>query len=203
MKYCWLILFSTMMLLLNSGCQTISTTDDPSQEEYDQNQIELLVDAMTLPNRNVDVICRRLIEDYGEKAIPELSKNVDNRIPIVRLLSIFCLGQIYERTKSKDIVALKPKFKTALITDPQERVRLEAAATLCSLKDYQGVPIIITGLRHDSEYVRMICSQVLFRVFNESFGFRYDEAAEVREKSAQEWEKWWRENKKKYEKNND
>jgi len=179
------------------SCQSAEPEGTVSAEEKAKNQIEILIDAMALPNRNVDNICRRLIEEYGEQAIPELSSNIENRIPIVRLLCTFCLGQIYERTKSQEILELKPKF-AGLLYDPVHKVRLEAAATLISMQDYQGIPMIIDALRNESAYVRMIAAQILFKTFNETFGYQYYEDAKKREPAAQRWEAWWRENKAQY-----
>lgn len=194
------IIFLALVGLVLSACQTIATDEDTtelSQEEYDQNQIELLVDAMALPNRNVDVICRRLIENYSEKAIPELSQNIENRIPIVRLLSMFCLGQIYTRTQNGDILALRPRFQAALI-DPVPRIRLEAAATLCNLGDYRGVGLLIDALHDETPYVRMVASQILFLTFNETFGYQYLDETPQRDIAAKRWEDWWRTNKGQY-----
>lgn len=194
----WIIFFTIALTI--SACQMV-TVDEPteslSEEERDKNQIEVLVDAMALPNANVDNICRSLIEKYGEKAVPELSRNVQNRIPIVRLLSIFCLGQIYEKTHSEAIVELRPQFEAAL-TDPVPRIQFEAAATLCSMKDYQGVTLLIDALRDQSAYVRMVASQILFRTFQETFGYQYLDEAGRRDPAAQRWETWWRANKAQY-----
>ncbi len=177
------------------SCQTVDPEgEDLPEAERVKNDIEILVDAMALPeSAKLDAICQRLIS-YEEEAIPELSRNIENRIPIVRLLCIFCLGQIYEKTKSPKILALKPDFIKRL-TDPVNKVRLEAAGTLCIMEEYQGVPFLIDALKNEAPYIRMVSSQVLFRTFQMTFNYQYDDDAHKREEAAKEWQEWWAKNK--------
>lgn len=187
-----------------TGCVTTTTQlrgsklpeDDIPKEEQIQNDVELLVDAMALKNTRMETICKRLIE-YGEKAVPELGKNIENRISIVRLGCIYCLGQIYERTKSPKIKAFEKRFEKRL-NDPVEKVQLEAAATLCSFQNYHGIPILINALRHKEPYVRMTTQQVLRKTFNLAFGYDHNAPAENRQQAIEKWEKWWQQNRHQY-----
>ena len=178
--------------LILCSCQTVETTEDDglSEEERIKNEIEILVDAMALPDHSkLDNICNRLIS-YGEDAIPELSKNIENRITIVRLLCIFCLGQIYENTKSPKILELKPDLIRRL-SDPVEKVKLETAGALCMMGEHQGVPFLIDALKNEEPYVRMVAFQILFKTFQITFNYQYNDLAERREESVKQWQEWW------------
>ncbi|NUM35244.1 MAG: hypothetical protein HUU50_11905 [Candidatus Brocadiae bacterium] len=192
----WLSSFLWLTFFLCS-CQTVDTSDveELPESERIKNEIEILVDAMALPgSAKLDSVCQRLI-NYGEEAIPELSKNIENRIPIVRLLSIFCLGQIYEKTNSSKVLALKPDFIKRL-SDPVDKVRLEASGTLCIMGELQGVPFLIEALKSETAYVRMIASQVLFRTFQMTLNYQYDDDVQNRQEAIIRWEEWWAKNKK-------
>ena len=194
------------LVMLFWGCQTVTVDSDGqvipknvmTKEERTKSDIELLVDALAIPNNlKINKICEKLIK-YKESAIPELSRNIDNRIPSVRLFSIYCLGQIYTKTKSKAILQLKDQLYQRL-SDRLMRIRLEAAAALCAIQDYRGVPILIEGLRSRSSYVRMNAYQVLRQTFTLVFSYHYYEKNEkIREKSVKQWENWWEKNKGKY-----
>ena len=145
----WLICCLALMMI--GGCQSVSSAgkDEMSEQEKEQNQIKILVDAFALPKasaRSLQNMCEKLIQ-YGEKAVPELGKNIENRMGRVRQLCIYCLGMIYCNTKSPMVAELKPKLVGRIKTDYIDTVRLEAATLLCILEDYQGVDLLINALR--------------------------------------------------------
>lgn len=187
----WLI-FTIFAIL---GCQ-ISEKKAMTDEEI-QSDIEILIDAMALPNPRIIPICERLIE-HRERAISELDKNIENRFEVVRCGCIYCLGEIYSKTKSPEILKLKPKFVQRFQYDPSVKVRMEAASTLCHLGDYRGVPLFLEGLRHEEIYVRWQSLQTL-RSISGIFG-TYDHKAlpEQRNLQAKTWEQWWEGNRDKY-----
>jgi len=187
------------VFFLCTSCQTVTKNgfaeeQEPTEQEKIENEINLLFDAMVVPNSvKIDVICQRLI-NYGDKALPAIVSNLENRIPIVRLLSIFCLGQMYEKTKNKDILQHK-KIVKARLQDPVYRVQLEAASTLVIFQDYSGVPMIIDALNDENKYVRMTAAQILTTYFQETFGYVYYDEEERREVAVQKWRDWWTANK--------
>ena len=185
--FSFIILISCSMLTVREGDSGEAVL---SEEEKIKNHIEILVDALALPdNSRITKICDKLIS-YKEDAIPELSKNIDNRIAIVRSSSIHCLGQIYKEYKIRRVLRYKNQIKKRL-SDPLPRVRLQAAAALSYMNDYTGIPLLIEALLDESKYVRMVASQVLFDNFNKTFGYQYYDKEEKRFQAAKKWAQWW------------
>jgi HEAT repeat protein len=192
--------FLFILLFILWGCQTVEEEQTLPKEEMIQNEIELLIDAMALNNPQTDAICKRLIE-YGQVAVPELARNIDNRIPIIRLLCIFCLGQIYEKEKLPSILEIKPRIVNCLLYDNVLEVRFEAAGTLCSLGDYQGIPILLATLKHERSFIRMTAFQALKNAFKKNdLYFNHNAPPSMREEQIQQIEAWWKENRTNFEK---
>ena len=184
------------------GCQSVSPNSESelTQQERDQNQIEIMVDAFALPQASalsLQNMCEKLIK-YGDTAVPELAKNIENRIDRVRQLSIYCLGMIYRQTRSSLVADLKPRLISRLKTDYVYTVRLEAATALCLLGDYQGVYLLINALRSDRGYIRMTAYQALVNLFNRGFNYDYNDAPRKREQAIRDLEQWWLKNQIKY-----
>lgn len=201
-----------LVLALVSGCETTTTqttsivtvaTDEGNEEEQAeeelteeqiQDQIEIAVDAMATSHARIDAICEKLITHYGEKAIPELAANIENTIMNVRLNCIYCLGMIYERTRASAILELHPRLVDRYLNDPETRVRLQAAATLFSLNDYRGVPLILKALRAEESYVRLMAVRHLRHIAGQNYGYDHLAPRSIREQQAQVWDQWWQAN---------
>jgi HEAT repeat protein len=190
-----------VMLSLCLGCETISENEETditeiSESEQTKKDIEILIELLASPSSKVGEICRRLIE-YGEKAVPELGRHLDNSSYLVRVDCLYCLGEIYKHKKSPAVRALKPKIIFCL-DDPSLAVRLEASALLCTLGDYSGVPVLLAALRHNKAYTRMIAAKALRDHFRLTFGYYYQDTPATREKAASSWDQWWAQNSQQY-----
>jgi HEAT repeat protein len=196
-------LCALFLAALLAGCQTTivngedTEVEELTEEERIQNDIEILIDALALPRPQVGAVCSRLVE-HGKRAVPELARNLDNRIPIIRVCSIYCLGQIYIAEKLQSVRDLAPKVQQRLTFDPDMRVRLEASTFLCHLGDYRGVNLLLAALRNESAYVRMTANQALCAIFDQDFGFDHTAPEAQRERVIGLWEQWWRDNRAAY-----
>lgn len=196
----WLIVI--VMLSLSIGCQMVSEepeveTDQISEDEQVKKDIEILIELLAAPSAKIGEVCRRLI-DYGDQAVPELARNMNNNSHLVRVCSLYCLGEIYRQKKSAQVRNLKAKIAFCL-QDPMLQVRLEAATLLCSLDDYSGIPILIDALRHEKPYTRMVAAQVLRDKFQLTFGYYYQDPPATREKAIASWQEWWQTKRQQYE----
>lgn len=193
-KIIMLSLFLSLALTTFS-CQTIEYKDGmPVEKETLDGRLDLLIAALEAPRPQIGKICKEIIEEHSLKAVYKLEEHLANRNVVVRTLCIYCLGRIYLNTKSSRVRALVPKIK-GLLTDKNKRVQLEAAGTLCLFKVYDGIPLLISALRHKSAYVRMNAIQTLFLTFKQKFGYEHNDEEKKRERAADKWESWWLNNK--------
>jgi hypothetical protein len=191
-------LMISVLLCTIIGCETLNENEVEtiSEDEQIKNEIEILVELLGSPSFKLGEICRRLIE-FGPRAIPELSRNIESHNQFIRTWCLYCLGPIYVRTKSSSIKALHAKIVYRL-RDQLTDVRMEAAYLLCQLQDYQGVPILIQALRHPKPYLRKSAMEALEDIFQVSFGNDYINSA-LYDKTAESWEQWWSQNRHRYE----
>lgn len=197
-------LLTFVLVIMVTGCSSLDTerTDESSvevvsAEQQTQNEIEILLELLESPRPRIAEVCRRLIE-YGEIAVPELGRRIESRNPLVRVWSIYCLEQIYHNTKSSEIRRLEPKLVSRFNLENNSDVKLEMSTLLSALGNYRGVPILISALRHEKAYTRMVASQVLQDAFSLNFGYDCQAAPEVREQAVARWEDWWEKNRRQY-----
>ena len=232
MKIIWIAML-TMLLTCCTVTQKSNSEDrekdNLTEEQKIQNQVEILVEAMTLKKPKIKIICKKLIS-IGEKAIPELSKDVciHNRDVLIRSSCMYCLANIYLKNKnnsniSRKVKALAPKFLKRLRTDRVLSVRLEAASALCAIGNYEGVPLLLNTLNHKAFHYRESAVLVLRKTFKQEFGYEAynfstmqeykqmsteQKKSHIREKTAlravaiSKWRRWWQENQNTYLANN-
>ena len=187
----------TLLFFYLPGCETTTPDGKVINDDPEQN-IEFLIQITRIAKDSKYMeTCLKIVEEYGEKALPKLQKNLSNKYPKIRIACLYCIGEIYERTKSKKALELRPQI-SRLLRDKLQRIRLEAASTLCTMGDYQGVPLLIQALRSDNAYVRCAALHVLFHTFEVDFGYDHQDKPEVRELRVRVWEEWWLKNKRQY-----
>lgn len=177
---CHFFLTCTVLFVLGCG-QTRPTPED-------SNQIQFLIGNLAVQRGQRWVYtCRRLIEEYGDLAVEPLIENLGSTDANIRRGCAYCLGHIGDKE------AIEPLAHH--LGDPDLFVRLEAAASLCMLGRYDGVPLLIVALRHEeSALVRGAAYQTLRQVVDENFGYDHQATAEQREPAVQRYEAWWQTN---------
>lgn len=119
----------------------------------------------------------------GEAAFPALIEGLESKDPDIRAGAANVLG------RSQDRRVIPFLNKTA--DDADSRVRYEFARSLLRLGDWSKVPILIEGLRDESEYARALCNDALRTYTKADFGFVPSAAKELREEPVRKWETWW------------
>lgn len=186
------------LAIVFTGCFSSTNNVKKTTEENSDDRIPRLIQIMHL-SKGQDYwrLCQEII-DYGDEALVHLSKNITSFSPKVRTGCMYCIARIYKNTQSQQALALKDDIHKRL-EDTVDYVQLEAAASLCDMGDYRGVPVLIgIGLRNNSVSIRFRSQQTLRSVFKMNFNYRYNVSQKDREPGINRWEKWWEENKGKY-----
>ncbi|WP_372370850.1 HEAT repeat domain-containing protein [Candidatus Uabimicrobium sp. HlEnr_7] len=189
--------FCIFLTIVLTGCLSPSQPGTVVDETADE-RVPRLIQIMHLSKKD-DYwrLCQEII-DYKDEALPHLAKNITSFSPKVRTGCMYCISRIYKNTKSDEALELKDDIFKRL-EDTTDYVQLEAAASLCDMNDYRGVPVLIgIGLRNNNINIRFRSQQTLKSIFKMNFNYRYEVSEKERESSINRWEKWWEENKTKY-----
>ena len=122
------------------------------------------------------------IAAYGEAAIPTCLRNIDDEQPMVRMGCVWVLGRVGD---IRTIPYIEPYLK-----DEVEFVRYEAASSLGAMGDRQGYSILVQGLSSVRIDFRFRCIAALKDFTGRDFGYKHNEAPEVRKVSVRRWEVW-------------
>lgn len=153
----------------------------------DENQIRWLIDNLGIQTGPTWArVCQRLVEQYGPKAVPHLIENLGSTNSNIRRGCAYCLGHIGDR---EAIDRLRQR-----LGDPDVMVRLECAASLCMMEEYDGVELLILALRHDETLVRCAAIQTLAGSFQQDFDYDPKASSEARAPAVERWEAWWAQN---------
>ncbi len=181
-----LALSSLLFLLPACGTTKVEESLFTEPNRLMGQEIDDRVDQITYQHREELYNNMLWLAQVGEQAIPSLLRGLEDSEPKVRSSCVWILGRIGDR---RTIPSLKP-----LVTDDNERVRLEAARTLLVMGDVSTSPVLIEGLDSDKVQVRYLCHEVLKATSLRDFG--YDHLSEdmmTRQKSVYEWRNWWSE----------
>lgn len=174
------------------GCASTNNKEELSERENDLlNFIELM---QIVKGPEYHRLCKKIVNDYGVEALPMLSEHTSSNSTLIRIGCIFCMGEIYREQNPNAVLKYRPVIASRL-QDQSPKVQMEAASVLCEMKDYRGVPILISALRAKEPYVRKIAKRVLFSSFNLTFSYDHNDPLEDREKRVDQWEEWWSQNK--------
>lgn len=185
------------ILIVLIGCTTVEDKENVVEVPKEERIPRLIQILHLAKGENYWRLCQTII-DYKEDALVHLEKNIASSSKKIRIGAIYCTARIYVDTKSTEALKLKSLIAGRL-EDREVSVQLEAAASLCDMKDYNGVPVLIgIGLRNDNKIVRYRAQQTLRNIFKLNFNYQFTASLEDREKGINRWEKWWEENKNKY-----
>lgn len=190
-------LFLILLALTLTSCVISNNVNNAADETADERVPRLIQIMHLAKGQDYWRLCQEII-DYKEEALPYLGKNITSFSPKVRTGSIYCIARIFKNANSSQALEFKEAIHSRL-EDTEQFVQLEAAASLCDMKDYRGVPVLIgIGLRNDNIHLRFRAQQTLRSVFKMNFNYRHDVSQQDREQGINRWEKWWEDNKVKY-----
>jgi hypothetical protein len=182
----------SILLLLLLGCTSETRNGaqplqpDPPPPEADPDKVRENIRKLgeDLPRAAHEVHIGELIR-AGRHAEPYLFEALESENPRTRANAIFVLRY---SNNPRTVAKIAP-----LLKDPVKEVALEAAAVLADKGRKDGIPILISGLRHEKLGVRKLCIRVLQNATKVYFGFHPTDPKDRREFSVKKWEAWWRE----------
>jgi HEAT repeat protein len=118
----------------------------------------------------------------GEPAVPYLVEGLEEMNARTRGSCAYVLGLLKDR---RTIGPLQP-----LLEDPVKEVRYEAAVALGNMGDRGGYQALVRGLTDDDIKNRYKAHEALALLTGLDFGYRHDDAPEVRRVAVLRWEEW-------------
>ncbi|MEK7484888.1 MAG: HEAT repeat domain-containing protein [Planctomycetota bacterium] len=124
----------------------------------------------------------------GEQAYPKVVEGLKHLKPVVRGGCAYVLGQIGKKEAIPHLISLAEK-------DPNEEVKLQAAASLVDLQENLGLYYMILALEHDTPRARGQAHQILKDSVGLDFGYDPSGHPSDRDDSQKQWVLWWNKNK--------
>lgn len=118
----------------------------------------------------------------GEPAIPYLTDGLGHQAVRVRGSCAYALGILRDR---RTIDPLREALE-----DPVGLVRYEAATALCGMGVRDAYSVLVEGLGDSDIRNRYKAHEALALLTRLDFGFRHDDAPEVRRMAVLKWEEW-------------
>lgn len=166
-----------------------SPEDKQEQSELDR-KIELWIQMMGTERVSETQMLKYQIALImnGETAYPKVIDGLKHLKPAVRGGCAYVLGQIGKKEAIPYLIPIAEK-------DPNEGVRLNAAAALVDLQENLGLYHMVLALEHESPIVRGQAINILKDAVGVDFGFDPAGHPQDREDSHKQWIFWWNKNK--------
>jgi hypothetical protein len=123
------------------------------------------------------------LREFGKDAEPFLLEALRDENPRRRSNAVFALGA----SKEKDL----EHYLLPLLNDPLVPVRIEAAAVLAERGCARGIPVLISGLENENEFIRENCIRVLRKETRMYFGYKATMPEDWRAFRVTKWKAWW------------
>lgn len=120
---------------------------------------------------------------FGRRSLPELLATTAHAHPALRIAAVNILLNLGAPEADPALVAL--------LEDPEELVRLEAATALLYRGHHAGIALLIDGLESGEEISRHQAIGVLARYCGDTRGYRWRDPPEVRKPAVERWRAWW------------
>jgi HEAT repeat protein len=173
---------------LATACSSTSKKKDLGDEFADlqspvaRAKVQARVDNIKYQRGVILIANLERIAAYGPAAIPTCIKNLKDDEPMTRMGCAWVLGRVGD---IRTIPYIEP-----LLKDDVDYVRYEAASSLGSMGDRQGFSVLVEGLSSDRIDFRFRCIEALKDFTGRDFGYKHNEAPEVRKVSVERWESW-------------
>ena len=137
---------------------------------------------------------RDAAEDLGSygapEAIPYLMRLLWDKVGAVQYAATVALGQIGTE-------AVVPALLGCL-DNPNFKFPVPVIEALGNLRMKEAIPYLIRYLRHPGAHIRGIANTSLMVTTGKAMGFRATADEQHREATVQKWERWWAQNKAKF-----
>jgi HEAT repeat protein len=186
-------LLALLVAALVCGCKSSpdkeSAADTAGSTEFAETQnpmvrtrIEARVDNIKY-QRGVTLITNlERIAAYGEPAIPVCLEGLKNEDAMTRMGCIYALGRIGDTRTVPDL--------EALLADPVDFVRYEAASQLGTMGSKAGYTVLVEGLESERVEYRYKCFEALRDLTGHTFGYVHNAPTEERADAVTKWKAW-------------
>lgn len=171
------------------GCASGDISDHPANPEI-QREIVQIVQAVRQESGTALYSDLRRLVAYDVFAVEQVSKLAEDPNARLRSNAMWVLAQVHDPERSKVMDHVDSVLRKGL-KDPDQTVRLEAAAGLASRGSWDVLPVLIDGLDNDESSVRFRCHEQLVTTTSKDFGYQVDAPAEDRKAAAERWRRWY------------
>jgi HEAT repeat protein len=120
----------------------------------------------------------------GEPAVPFIIDGLQNKAARIRASCAWILGVLRDRRTIEPL--------QGCLDDEAPVVRYEAATSLGIMGVRDAYPVLIEGLKDPEIRYRYKAHEALQMLTKQSFGYKHDDAPEVRAQAVARWESWYR-----------
>jgi HEAT repeat protein len=172
-------------LLTLAACQTTTLKDgvDASHtNQIVQSEIDRRINELRFLHGPELLESMNRLSKMGDQAAPKIRAGARSEDWLTRASLAWVMGASGDRRYIPDL--------RAMIEDPTDGVRYEAAASLVELGDNAGFPVLVSGLADGDIRNRYKCFEGLKRATGQDFGYQHDAAPETRRVAVARWLDW-------------